>query len=119
MWPRLKRRWEFDLVYERGRKRVGGALVLFHWTEAPDSRIAFVASRKVGIAVQRNRAKRVLRAAFRLSQDPLPAPRGWIILVARREIASLGSGAVADELRTMFADLAASAGGSTPDRSAP
>lgn len=119
MWPRLKRRQEFDRVYTQGRKRTSVALVLFHLPSAPDSRVAFVASRKVGNAVERNRAKRLLRAAFVRAQDHLPAPSGWIILVARREIATLGSVAVAGELHAMFSDLAASPSAGIPDRSPP
>jgi ribonuclease P protein component len=66
---RLKRRTEFLEVASKGRKWVMPGLIL---QAAPRSattqlplapRVGFTASRKVGIAVERNRARRRLRAA--------------------------------------------------------
>jgi ribonuclease P protein component len=51
----------------------------------PLRRAGFIASRRIGNAVQRNRAKRLLREAFRLNQDRLPASCD-LVLVARRSI---------------------------------
>jgi ribonuclease P protein component len=61
-----------------------------------------VASRRVGNAVQRNRAKRLLREAAR-TQD-------WrdgidVVLVARSACVSSGLAEVTDELRTLGARL--------------
>ncbi|MEZ4461780.1 MAG: ribonuclease P protein component [bacterium] len=55
---------EFQRVYEEGVKRVGRLLVVY-LLPADDTARAVVASRKVGGAVQRNRAKRLLREAHR------------------------------------------------------
>jgi len=64
-------------------------------------RVGVVASRAaVGNAVQRNRAKRRLRALFRLHQQKLP-PSGDLLLVARR----LLNGLPWATLETRFADL--------------
>ncbi|WP_068711785.1 ribonuclease P protein component [Cephaloticoccus capnophilus] len=64
-------------------------------------RLGVVASRAaVGNAVQRNRAKRRLRALFRLHQQKLP-PDGDLLLVARR----LLNGLPWAVLETRFADL--------------
>lgn len=46
-------------------------------------RLGVIASRRVGNAVQRNRAKRRLREVFRLNQDRLPGSCD-VVLVARR-----------------------------------
>lgn len=86
MWPTLKNRKQFDLVYSQGRKRTSKSLVVFYLDSAPDRRVAYVASRKVGGAVQRNRAKRLLRVAFRGVAAGRSMPGGWFVLVARGRI---------------------------------
>lgn len=62
-WRSLAKKSEFQKVYENGAKRVGRFLVVY-LLSADDFARAVVASRKVGGAVQRNRAKRLLRDAF-------------------------------------------------------
>jgi ribonuclease P protein component len=102
MRPRLRRNTEFDLVYTRGRKFSAPALVLFLLESAPDHRVAFVASRKVGGAVQRNRAKRLLRAALGSVEEDAPEVRGWLVLIARRDILKCKTDQVADQLRGLL-----------------
>ena len=102
MRPTLRRARDFELVYTRGRKLTSAAVVVFHLANAPDIKVAFVASRKVGGAVQRNRAKRVLRAAFTAIDDPGISIPGWVVLVARREILRFKSTDVREELVRLF-----------------
>lgn len=60
----LRNKAEFARIYAEGVKRVGRLLVLYLLATEGDAQ-AVVASRKVGNAVQRNRAKRLLREALR------------------------------------------------------
>lgn len=108
MRPTLRRARDFELVYTRGRKLTSAVVVVFHLANAPDIKVAFVASRKVGGAVQRNRAKRVMRAAFAGIDDPGKPIPGWVVLVARRDILRFKSTDVREELVRLFEQEAAS-----------
>jgi ribonuclease P protein component len=86
---RLTRRSEFLRAAGRGRKAARPALVLqaLLQPEGP-VRVGFTATKKIGNAVVRNRAKRRLRAAARLAlvDASLAAapPQGWdLVLIAR------------------------------------
>lgn len=68
----------------------------------PDERIvAFVAGRRVGGAVTRNRAKRVMRAAWR-ELEPTIRPGSDLAFVARGTIRGARSGDVVVEMRELL-----------------
>lgn len=80
---RLIRAREFHEAYEQGRKRVGRLMVLYlREGEGAALRLGVVTGRKVGGAVQRNRARRRLRECFR-RQRHLFQGRYDVVLVAR------------------------------------
>ncbi len=80
---RLKRRGDFRAVYRRGRRYSGRVVSLWALAVPGDTRVAFVASRRVGPAVERNRAKRLMREAFRLCRPQLNDGGFHLIMVAR------------------------------------
>jgi ribonuclease P protein component len=70
-------------VFDVGRSLHGKRVVLFL---APGSdEVAVVASRRVGGAVLRNRARRILREAWR-EVAPLAGDRNDVVIVAREAI---------------------------------
>jgi ribonuclease P protein component len=90
---RLRRRAEFLRVAGKGRKAVMPGLILqcLHHpgpacsTAAAARRVGFTASRKVGMAVARNRARRRLRAAVDRLMPLHAAPEHDYVLIARAE----------------------------------
>lgn len=84
---RLRRTAEFTSVRSRGKFIHGGAFLLQvlkapnQSREAKFSRLGIIASRKVGDAVCRNRAKRVLREIFRLNRNLISDNVDLVIVV--------------------------------------
>lgn len=85
---RLRRNDDFRAVREQGRRMDCGAFMLIWVARPPETpagpaRVGVVASRAaVGDAVHRNRAKRRLRALYRLHQHLVP-PGLDLVLTAR------------------------------------
>jgi ribonuclease P protein component len=105
----LKRRAEFLRVARAGRKCVTASLVAQIAENAHDAefRVGFTASRKVGNAVERNRARRRLRAAAGIVMPARALPGHDYVLIARRTILSQPFDAVLDDLGTAVSRLAA------------
>jgi ribonuclease P protein component len=81
---RLRRRAEFTRVYERGARLRGRFMTCFALPNGLDSpRLGIAASRKIGNAVTRNRAKRRIRELYRQAKPLKPID---IVFVPRREL---------------------------------
>ena len=82
----LRKKSDFDAIHRAGRSVPDRYVVLFlRKNDLPYSRTAFLASKKVGNSVQRNRAKRLMRESYRLNEDKFSA--GYdIIFIARNTI---------------------------------
>ncbi len=92
---RLKLGHEFARVKVQGRRTVSGCLIA-NWLElaaGASPRLGVITSKKVGNAVHRARARRLLRETFRLHQHDLAQPVS-LVLVARPSIARKGLAAV-------------------------
>ena len=88
--PRLKRRPEFLKVAATRRKWVASGLIVQsrprpdEETDIRQARVGFTVSRKVGMAVTRNRAKRRLRAAAEQVFPLHAAPGRDYVLIGRK-----------------------------------
>lgn len=84
---RLLRAGQFEETYAQNRRWHGRFMVLFLRSAADASlRLGVVASKKVGNAPERARAKRRLREAFRRNRAAFTARTDDVVLVARRSI---------------------------------
>ena len=80
----VRKRADFELIYKTGYKRSGRLMTMFtRDREVQTPRLGIAATRKMGPAVQRNRAKRLVRELFRHHK---PAGGVDVVVVPRREI---------------------------------
>lgn len=85
---RLKTGRDFAHIRKEGQRLITGCLIA-NWVRLPEggsSRLGVVTAGRIGNAVVRSRARRLLREAFRIHQHELAQPLE-LVLVARPSIA--------------------------------
>ncbi len=108
---RLSRSADFERVYRHGRSKGNRFLVLYAFPREasvePAPRLGLSVSRRVGGAVDRSRVKRVLREAFWLEAERLPAEADYVI-VARPDVRGLDEREGLAGVRAALAELVTS-----------
>jgi ribonuclease P protein component len=80
----IRRRVEYQQIYDRGVRAHGRYLTMFTLSNnLPVGRLGIAASRKLGGAIDRNRAKRLIREVFRRNKL---APGFDIVVIPKREL---------------------------------
>jgi ribonuclease P protein component len=80
----IRRRADFQLIYERGSRVHGRYSTIFTLANASAvGRLGIAATRKLGSAVERNRAKRLIREVFRRNKL---APGFDVVVIPKREL---------------------------------
>ena len=90
MLGRLRRSEDFERVRAKGRRWRGKYLALnaapaeSNTSDINETRIGYIASKSLGNAVQRNRARRLMREAMRSLQEVITS--SWDVLIAQPAI---------------------------------
>lgn len=124
---RLLRHADFERVYKQGRRHFSASMTVFYWQRpkagsdaaqpqisgapsgkvsvvkpvAPGLRIGFTVSRALGGAVQRNRMKRRLREAVRLTW-PRAGPNADVVINPKKSLLTVDFAAIVNEVSRAF-----------------
>jgi ribonuclease P protein component len=94
---RVRRRVDYQRIYDRGSRVHGRLLTLFTLpNELRVGRLGIAATRKLGGAVVRNRAKRLIREVFRRNKL---APGIDVVVIPKRELLDASLTAIEIEFR--------------------
>jgi len=90
----LRKKKDFSSIYNRG-KSVGDkyVVIFFKKNNLDYNREAFLASKKVGNSVKRNRARRLMKESYRIYKESIPLGND-IIFIARNTINGIKCGEV-------------------------
>jgi ribonuclease P protein component len=97
----VRKRADFELIYKTGFKRSGRLMTMFtREREAGPARLGIAATRKMGAAVERNRAKRLVRELFRHNKPIMAID---VVVVPRRDILDAPFDRIEAEFRSLMA----------------
>lgn len=96
----IRKRADFERIYEAGAKQAGRLMTIFATaTGAGGARLGIAATKKLGPAVDRNRAKRLVREVFR-HHKPLEGID--VVVVPRRVILNAPYGTIEAEFTSLL-----------------
>jgi ribonuclease P protein component len=100
---------DFERVYKQGRRHFSASMTVFYLERQPTGagasatglRVGFTVGRALGGAVQRNRMKRRLREAVRLTR-PAPGANADVVINPKKVVLTANFDAVLNEVRQAF-----------------
>jgi ribonuclease P protein component len=88
----LRKPEEFQAVYDRRRSSADGTLIVYAKENGlPHSRLGLSVSKKFGGAVVRNRIRRLMREAYRLTKDEMPSGYDLVLIPRPQEVYELAA----------------------------
>jgi ribonuclease P protein component len=130
---RLLRHADFERVYKQGRRHFSASMTVFYWPRpeagvgepanklparkpAPHGlRVGFTVGRVLGGAVQRNRMKRRLREAVRMTR-PVPGVSADVVINPKKSLLATDFADVLNEVRRAFVVIEEKLAGKTRTR---
>ena len=102
----FKQRADFLRMASRGRKLVRPGFVMQLMRSGTDTplRVGYTATKKIGNAVARNRARRRLKEAARLTLAEATLDGVELVLICRKETADLPFGALCANLKSALSE---------------
>lgn len=98
----LRRKSDFSAIYNKGKSVGDKYVVLFYRkNNLPYNRTAFLASKKVGNSVARNRARRLMKESYRELKTDLRSGYDFI-LIARTTISDVKCQDVRKSMKSAF-----------------
>lgn len=95
----LRKKSDFSAIYNKGKSVGERYVVLFHKkNNLPYNRMGYLASKKVGNSVERNRARRLMKESFRQLEKDVKEGRD-LIIIARNTI---GNKSMQEVQKSMF-----------------
>jgi ribonuclease P protein component len=110
---RLLRGADFERVYKLGRRHFSASITVFYLERQPGSdtrasvpgmRVGFTVSRALGGAVQRNRMKRRLREAVRLTR-PVPGAGVDVVINPKKVVLRVDFSVLLNEVQKAFVTI--------------
>jgi ribonuclease P protein component len=100
-YGKLKKSWQFRKIYREGGKYLDNLFILYVLpNNTQETRIGLTVTKKVGMSVQRNRIKRVIREVFRSLSEI--APGNDLVVIARRASVNVKYSQVQDSLTNLL-----------------
>ncbi len=94
---RLRKSWQFRKIYKEGDKYFSNLFILYVLpNNTQEIRVGLTVTKKVGISVQRNRIKRVIREVLRSLKGI--APGNDLVVIARKSAVNLKYSQARDSL---------------------
>jgi ribonuclease P protein component len=97
----IRKREDFQRAYAKGARLQGRHMTVFLFpTDLPVARLGIAATRKIGNAITRNLAKRLIREIFRRNK---PAAGTDLVVIPRASMAGMPLAQIEADYRTVLA----------------
>ena len=113
----IRENYLFRRLYRKGKSQVSPCMAIYYHRGGKANRLGITTTKKIGKAVARNRARRVILESYRLLEDEMPS--GWdLVIVARTRAANAKMQVVKAELEEFLKKLPCRLRLSRPDGTA-
>ena len=83
----LNENYLFRRLYKSGKNTVDAYVAIYYKkNRLAYNRLGITATKKIGCAVERNRARRIIKEAYRLSEEVLPVGMDIVIVARKRAV---------------------------------